>query len=258
MGKAVAELVADRLGYECLSRDVLLEASDQFNIPEISLKRAIGDAPSILERFTHGSRGYVAYIQAALTRHLCRDNIVYHGLAGSVLLRTVPHVLKVRIIADLDLRVSIVMQRDGLTHHEAVGMIKKLDRERHKWTKSLYGVDPADPGLHDLMLSIPKYEVADAADLICRSAEMPQFKTTSDSKQEMLDLALACEVKAALLQKHLEVSVGSHFGNVLVYYDGSERHHRTLKAELDALERSVSGINNVEVHAGVSPPDDAV
>ena len=56
-GKEVAEKVAAALGYECISRDILLEASDQFNIPEIKLVRAIHDAPSILERFTYGKIG---------------------------------------------------------------------------------------------------------------------------------------------------------------------------------------------------------
>ena len=39
-GKEVAEKVAKQLGYECISRDILLEASEEFNIPEIRLIRA--------------------------------------------------------------------------------------------------------------------------------------------------------------------------------------------------------------------------
>ena len=65
-GKEIAEKVAEKLGYECCSRDVLLEASEEFNIPEIRLVRALHDAPSVLERFTHGKERYVAFIQQAL------------------------------------------------------------------------------------------------------------------------------------------------------------------------------------------------
>ena len=49
-GKEVAEKVAEKLGYECISREVILEASREFNIAEIKLVRAIHDAPSILDR----------------------------------------------------------------------------------------------------------------------------------------------------------------------------------------------------------------
>jgi len=86
-GKEVAEKVAHRLGYVCLSRDLLLEASSQFNIPEIKLIRALHDAPSILERFTSGKERYLAYFAAALLERVQRDNVVYHGLAGHFYLK---------------------------------------------------------------------------------------------------------------------------------------------------------------------------
>ena len=65
-GKEIAEKVAARLGYSLLSRDILLQASEEFNIPEIRLVRALHDAPSVLERFTHGKERYVSFIQQAL------------------------------------------------------------------------------------------------------------------------------------------------------------------------------------------------
>ena len=118
-GKEVAEKVAQKLGYECVSRDILLEASEQFNIPEIKLVRAIHDAPSVFDRFTQGKETYIAYIRAALLRHVQKDNTVYHGLAGHFFLQGVPHVLKVRIIADLEDRVKEEMKRENISDEEA-------------------------------------------------------------------------------------------------------------------------------------------
>ena len=86
-GKEVAEKLAQTLGYECVSRDILLQASEQFNIPEIKLARAIHDAPSILDRFTSGKERYIAYIRAALLKHVQKDNVVYHGLAAPFFLK---------------------------------------------------------------------------------------------------------------------------------------------------------------------------
>ena len=40
-GKIVAESVADKLGFDCISRDILLEISKDFNIDELKLLRAI-------------------------------------------------------------------------------------------------------------------------------------------------------------------------------------------------------------------------
>ncbi len=110
-GKEVAEKLAQKLGYDILSRDILLETSEKFNIPEIKLVRAIHDAPSILERFTYGKERYVAYIRATLLKLVQKDNVVYHGLAGHYLLRGIPHVLKVRILTDLEDRVQEELRR---------------------------------------------------------------------------------------------------------------------------------------------------
>ena len=105
-GKEVAEKLAENLGYECVSREIILEASKHFNIKELKLIRAIHDAPSLLDRFTHGKERYVTYVREALLHRLQKDNVVYHGLAGHFFVRDIPHVLKVRIIADLEDRVA--------------------------------------------------------------------------------------------------------------------------------------------------------
>ena len=64
-GKEVAEALADKLGYECVSRDILLETCEEFSIPETRLVKALHDAPSILDRFSHGRERYISYFRAA-------------------------------------------------------------------------------------------------------------------------------------------------------------------------------------------------
>ena len=75
-GREVAEKVAKRLGYQVVSRDVLLDALELFHIPEVKLVRAIHDAPSVLDRFSHGRYRYLAYIQSALLQRATADNLV--------------------------------------------------------------------------------------------------------------------------------------------------------------------------------------
>jgi cytidylate kinase-like protein len=124
--------LAQELGYKCISREVLLEASDKFHIPEIKLVRAIHDAPSILDRFTYGKEKYVAFIRAAILQHVQKDNIVFHGLAGHFFLHEIPQVLKVRIIADLAVRVKEEMKRENISVEEARHILVKDDAERRK------------------------------------------------------------------------------------------------------------------------------
>ena len=122
-GKEVAERVAAQLDYGCISREVLLQASKRFNIPEIQLTRAIHDAPTILDRIQHSKHVYIAYIRSALTEQVKNDNIVYHGLAGHVLLKGVPNLLKVRINADMEARIAAEMERESIGKKEARSLL---------------------------------------------------------------------------------------------------------------------------------------
>ena len=91
-GKQVAEKVAEKLGYECIAREILIEASKEFNVEEVKLVHAISDAPSFFQRLSYGKERYITYIQAALLAHLKKDNVVYHGLAGHFFVQRLPHV----------------------------------------------------------------------------------------------------------------------------------------------------------------------
>ena len=151
-GKEVAEKLAEKLGYGCISREILLEASEEFNIPEIKLIRAIHDAPSILERLTHQKEKFVAFIRVALLKHVQRDNVVYHGLFGHFFLQDIPHVLKVRIVGDLEIRVADEVNREGISPDKAREIILRDDEERRKWALYLYGADWWDATLYDLVI----------------------------------------------------------------------------------------------------------
>ena len=100
-GKVVAEKVAQKLGYGCISREILLEVADEYNVPEVKLLRSIRDAPAISERYTFARERYINFIRVALLTQIFRDNVVYHGFAGQYFLKDAPHVLKVRIIANM-------------------------------------------------------------------------------------------------------------------------------------------------------------
>ena len=257
-GKKVAEKVAERLGYKCISREILLDASKRFHIPEVQLIRAIHDAPSILDRFKHGKHIFVAYIRSALASRAVGDNIVYHGLAGHFLLTGVPHVLKIRIIADMADRVEAETQREHISVDDARTLLEKDDHERRKWSKVLYGFDPWDSSLYDLIIHIHKLTVSDAVDFICQAAFNKQFKTTESGRQKMEDLALACQVKAALVDSFFDIGVTSEYGNVLIYTKDSDGQSSKLKKMRIKIESEIKGINNLEVHAGIAIPQNAI
>ena len=213
-GTTIAEKIAEKLGYICIAREVLLEASKEYDIPEIKLVGAVHDTPSILDRLIDGKEKYMAYIQAALLKYLQKNNIVYHGFGGQFFLKDIPHVLKVRIFANIEDRVRLVIERDHISNKKALGLIKNLDKQRKRWSKHLYGIDPRDASLYDLVMQVGKFSVDDIVDIICHTVELKHFKTTPESQQAMNDLCLSAEVKAALIEIKRDIQVSTKNGIV--------------------------------------------
>lgn len=246
-GKEIAEKVAAKLGYECVDRDALLDASKQFNIPDIKLIKAIHDAPSVLDRFTHGKEKYVSYIQAALLKKVQKDNIVYHGLAGHFFLKDISHVLKVRIIADFETRVANEMKREKLTREEAHRLLKKDDHERIKWSHFLYGIDTTDASLYDLVIHIKILTTDDAINMICNTIQLEHLKTTPQSQAKLDDLVIAASVKAELVQIVPYATVTSLIGRVNVHFRVHEDWDENLIGEIEKKVKAIEGVKTVHI-----------
>ena len=250
-GEEVAEKIGKKLGYECISRDVLLEASDRFNIPEVKLVRAIHDAPSILDRFGYGKEKYIAFIEAAILRHFRKDNVVYCGLAGHFFVKNIPHVLKVRILADFEERVRLEMARKGVSEKKAAHILKKDDEERRSWSTHLYGIDTREPILYDLIIYIKKISVDAAVDMICNTVALEAFKTTPASRKRIENQALAAEVRAAVVDLKPDVRVAALNGNVTIQTSEIEANEAALEKDLRQILKTVPGVKHLEIN--VSP-----
>jgi cytidylate kinase len=246
-GKEVAEKLAQALGYQCLSRDILLEASERYNISEIKLIRAIHDAPSILERFTYSRGPYVAYIRAALLQHVQKDNVVYHGLAGHFFLKGIPHVLKVRIIADLEDRVQEEMRRENIPAGEARRILQKDDEERRKWGKHVYGIDTWDPSLYDLSINIKPITVDGAVDIIRCALKDPRFQSTPEGQRLVEDMSLAARIEAALIEDIPTIQVEAKEGEVFIYLKRDLCKDTELISRIKALAAKVAGSADINV-----------
>jgi len=248
-GKEVAEKVAECMGYQCISREILLEASEHFNIPEIKLAHSLHDAPSILERFTYGKERYLAYITAAFLEHVHQDNVVYHGLAGQFFLKGVSHVLKARILAELEDRVALEMERENVTKEQALERLRKDDHERRQWSLHLFGVDTWDPSLYDLVLHVHKLRVDDIARIICESAQLEQFKATRESQAILDNLLLAAQVRARLAHDYPMVQAHADAGVVTIDARFNLTEEPGLADKIKEVALQTPGVKEARVRA---------
>lgn len=244
-GKVVAEKVAQAMGYECISREVLLEASEQFNVPEIKLARAIHDGPTIYDRFSHGKERYIAFIKSALLNRLKKGDIVYHGLAGHFFIQDVPHILKVRLLEDMESRVAEKMERENVTEAVARKGIAKDDKERYNWSTSLYKIDTRDADLYDLLINHRYISVENSVDIICNTLKLPYFKETERAKAQLEDLALSASIKAVIVNKYYSAEVTSKAGKVVIKLPEPVSQVEKTKNEMKSLIEGTQGINEL-------------
>ena len=107
-GEALAKRVAERLGYQCLSRETNLEAAaKEYGVPAEDLVAAMEKRPPFWQRVLGERTAHLTFVRAALCEQARADNLVYHGLVGHLLLPGIAHVMRVRVIADMDYRIKL-------------------------------------------------------------------------------------------------------------------------------------------------------
>ena len=247
-GKEVAERVARELNYECISKELISLASQEFDIPENWLRRAVEEAPKLLDRFGYGKQKYVAYLRSALLEYAVKDNLVYHGLAGHLLLADIPNILKVMISATTEERAKLVRERENVSEKEALKIIEKFDKERRKWAMYFHSKDPWDMSMYDLSLVIGRLTIEDAVDEILATAKLPAFQTTPEYQRVLKNQSLAARVKSDLMNFYHDVEVSVENHTVVVHIKRSLKMEEALTEDIREIVMHIPGVKDVRVN----------
>ena len=196
--EALAERLREELGYGLLSREELLvNTAKEFGASESQLESALKHRPGLLEGRGLTRLRYIHCVQAVIAKAVQGDNLVYHGEAGHLLLKGIPHNLRIMVVADRETRIGTVMERCGLTRDKAIEYVKRLDEERDKWVQWVHGVDMSDPATFDLVINLERIPVPSAIAIIAQTASR-DFQTTPESQRIVDDLVLASEIRAKM------------------------------------------------------------
>jgi cytidylate kinase len=251
-GEALAKCLSTALSYPILGRDVLVAAAKKLDISEEILTQKIVRGPGVWESLTSNRRLYVVAVQAALAEHLAKGNLVYHGHAGHLLLKGLPTVLRVRLIAPLEMRVRSVMERQRLNREAAVEYITRVDHERIRWTQFIYGVDWSDPSLYDLVINLEHMSMQTACATIATVVGQPEFALIDTARKAIGDFQLACRVKLALatnaLTRELDLELRADDGTIEISAEVPKVGLLTHTSSRDEREilRVVQGVDGVK------------
>ena len=240
-GKAFAENLAKKLGYPCLSREQLSEEAVKLGVPVGKLQTAMVKPPRVYQRLGVEREHYLACITSILCKHALEGDLVYHGHTGHLLFPGIPHIFRVRVLAEMEHRIASVMDQLNLSREKAIDYITAVDSDRDKWVRFLYGVDWHTPMNYDLVVNLTQMGVENASTALCVMAELPDFTLTPAAKKALRNLYLASRARFLLAHDkrtgHASVKVTADDGVVQVTYLPQDVEVAPLVPEiLDSLE----------------------
>lgn len=173
LGSRIAQQVADQLGCRLMMRELINRAALRAGVPEVALS-AIDDLGLFGIKPTLADA--LAYHQAVseLMHELAvENNVIIVGRAGQIILKDVPGVLHVRIIAPVDIRAQRIADRYHISYASALAQVSASDKNRKRYLKVHYQVDWSDPALYDLVINTKIISMQIAADIILCAIHNP-------------------------------------------------------------------------------------
>jgi cytidylate kinase len=266
-GRALAERLSAALGLPCVGRELIHEAAQKLGVSQGLMASKLDELPTFWDRLTSERKLYMTAMQAALAEHVLTGDFVYHSWAGHLLLRGAPAVLRIRVVASDEARVAVVMKEKALSQAKAEAYVSKVDDERNRWTRFVYGVDWRDPLQYDAVLNLAVLSLDSACEAVSVMARRPEFTLREDQRGWLQDFAMASRVRLALARSPagtaLDVDVRAENGVVTLSGAAqaasmSASIEGRFEDELRAAAMAVAGVRDVRVNVrpiAVAPVD---
>ncbi len=257
-GQAMAECLAEQLHYPIVAREVLQQAASELGVSEEGLSREWQRAPRLWKRQSGQRRLYITAVQAALAEYVAGGDLVYHGRAGQVLLKGLPGVVRVRLIAPVSARVRTLMESEGMDSSSAEQYIRHVDGVRARWIKMMYGADIDDPLLYNMVINLETLTVPAACAIVAKAVAQPDFAITDEVRAQFLDFRLACRVKLALAKasdtRALDLQIEAHSGVIDASGAAPALKSGRMGEQIVEIARSVEGVEEVRLNLGWFDP----
>src|SRR2546425_5641401 len=248
-GADIGMALAQRLGYRYVDQELIQDAVHRYGLAEDKLSHLDESKPTLFERFDAETRHYITILQTTLLEFAEADNSILMGRGGQWLLRGIPHVLRVRVIAPFDYRVKQWIKRtaeltgESPNHRAAADFVRRDDAEKAGRMRYLYEVDVADPALYDVVVNSEKLTYEAAVEMIERLVRRPEVATTEPGGKVVAARALASRVQVALAMhpetRRYRITVEAQDG--VVTLEGTAALEQAVQ-----VAREVAGVRDVK------------
>ena len=264
LGDTIARALAQRLSYRLVERGELVQLAERIGGSDVAWDRAPElreRSPSFWERLNEERRRYASVLRRATTQLAEEDDVVIVGLGGGQLLKGLSNVLRLQIIAPMDVRMERVMERGfddiqgPLTRDQARDLIRKSDRDIGGYMRYMFNIDWMEPQHWDLVINTGRFNVSDTVAIVAAIVESGTLEPSALDKQRLANLGLASRIEALVLS---DPTVWVN-GLKVVAQDGRVRLEGEVITEedRDAVEqivRAIEGVRQIANELRVQPP----
>lgn len=256
-GPEIGMTLGKRLGYRYVDQELLLDAVRRYGLAEERLSHLDESKPTFFERFDAETRHHITVLQSTLLELAEQDNAVFMRGGGQWLLRGVPHVLRVRVIAPFEHRVKQWTKRvasmtgETPTQRAAAEFVRRDDSEKSGRMRYLYEVDISDPMLYEIIVNTEMLRNEAVVEMLETLVRRPEAATTDTGRALVAARALAARVQVALGRdpetRRSKITVEAHDG--VVTLEGM-----TALDHASEVARAVPGVREVRTQQVEIPP----
>lgn len=256
-GQVISQCLSRMAGIRCLTREDLLAAVNAHRELANKVMASLPSAARDYAQFSALRRPYKILMRLALLEQVRAGNMAYFGYTGHLLLKGIEHVVRVRLIAPVELRIKLMMSRETCSEQEALERIHEYDAERNRWSLFVYGKSLCDPALYDVHINLERFSFPAACCLLQHLAHEREFEATPESLAEVENQYLATRVLAALLDDErtfgLEFGARAQDGQIVLEGPYLEEDDRSL---VTGIAGSLPGVTQVRYSEGYAPTFD--
>ena len=113
---------------------------------------------------------YIEAIESAMKEMAADGDVVFIGRGGHVILKDMPNVLRVGVVASLEDRVKTLMAREAIDSDEAIVVLEQRDQARKYFFKKYFELDePDNPNLFHFTINSSEISTNYAADMVIQN-----------------------------------------------------------------------------------------
>lgn len=206
LGDEIGGLVAEKLGYELMSREGIHRLARECDLEFKDACAAFEEERGVgfWERMFYRDPAYTSLFEALNLELAAKGNVVILGRGAQIALAETPGVFHARVVAPAAIRVQRVRERMGLAAEDAMDFVRNHDKQRRALIESVYHKDLSDWSLYNLVLNTANLTAEAGAELIALAVrKMPALVEPDLVGEELARRAFAKRVESAIKKKVL-------------------------------------------------------